>query len=280
MIPNSFQYKKASSVSEALSMMDDDSQILGGGHSLIPAMKLRLNSPETLIDISKIDSIRGIKLNEKSISIGAGTTHAEIAASDILAEHAPMFVQAASEIGDIQVRNVGTIGGSMAHADPAADWPAVLVASDAQVIIQSSEGSREVDIDQFFTGFYGTALQRGEIITSIRVPLTAGNRHSAYAKFKQPASRFAIVGCAVAADMDGTTVNEIRIGMTGLSESAFRVTSAESALKGQALSEASINGLDGDVTEGTSVMYDHYASVKYRTHLGRVFMKRALKKLL
>ena len=170
MIPNSFNYKKANSVDEALSMLDDDSQILGGGHSLIPALKLRLNAPGTLVDISKIDNIKSIKDNEKSITLGGGTTHADIAANAALAQHCPMIPQAANEIGDIQVRNCGTIGGSIAHADPAADWPAVLLAADANVMIQNKSGKRTVDIDQFFKGFYETALEEGEIITGISIP--------------------------------------------------------------------------------------------------------------
>ena len=191
-----------------------------------------------------------------------------------------MYVQAASEIGDVQVRNAGTIGGSIAHADPAADWPAVLIASNAQIIVQNNNENREIDADSFFTGFYDTALGEGEIITSIRIPLTASNRHSAYAKFKQPASRFAIVGCAVAVSMDGGTIQDIRIGMTGLSESAYRVKSAEAAMMGKSLSADTIAGLNVDVTEGNPVMSDHYASEKYRTHLAGVYMRRALRQLL
>lgn len=279
MIPVSFNYKKASSIEEALNMLDADAQILGGGHSLIPALKLRLNAPGTLVDISKIDSIRNIADNEKSITIGGGVTHAAIASSAALAEHCPMMVQAAKEIGDIQVRNCGTIGGSIAHADPAADWPAVLLAADANVIIQSKNGKRTVDIDQFFKGFFETALEEGEIITGISIPKTAFNRHSTYVKFKQPASRFAIVGCAAAADMNGNVINSVRIGITGVSESAYRAMAAESALSGQSLTADAIESAVVNITDGVDVMGDHYASEKYRTHLAHVYVKRALKKL-
>jgi len=279
MIPVSFNYKKASSVEEALNMLDDDAQILGGGHSLIPALKLRLNAPGTLVDISNIDSIKNISDNDKSITIGGGVTHAAIANSTVLAEHCPMMVQAAKEIGDIQVRNCGTIGGSIAHADPAADWPAVLLAADANVMIHGKSGRRTVDIDQFFKGFYETALEEGEIITGISIPKSPFNRHSTYVKFKQPASRFAIVGCAAAADMSGGTVNSIRIGITGVSESAYRALAAENALKGQTLNNDTIESAVTNITEGVSVMGDHYASEKYRSHLAHVYTKRALKKL-
>lgn len=279
MIPASFNYKKASSVEEALQMLDDDAQILGGGHSLIPALKLRLNAPGTLVDISKIDSIKNISDNEKSITIGGGVTHAAIANSAVLAEHCPMMVQAAKEIGDIQVRNCGTIGGSIAHADPAADWPAVLLAADANVIIQGKDGKKTIDIDQFFKGFYETALEEGKIITGISIPKTAFNQHSVYVKFKQPASRFAIVGCAAAADMSGGTINVVRIGITGVSESAYRPMAAENSLKGQPLNSDAIESAIVNITDGVSVMGDHYASEKYRTHLAHVYVKRALKNL-
>lgn len=279
MIPVSFDYKKATSVEEALSMLKGDAKILGGGHSLIPTLKLRLDAPGCLVDISKIESLRHIRENEKSISIGAAVTHAQIAADTALAEHCPMMRQAAEEIGDIQVRNKGTLGGSIAHADPAADWPAVLLAANAQVTIQGANGSRSVDIDQFFKGFYETAVQEGEIITSINIPKSKANKHSTYVKFKQPASRFAIVGCAAAIDMEGQTVVSARIGLTGVADAAYRVQNVENALAGKALNTDTIDAAVQDVTEGVSVMSDHYASEKYRSHLAQVFVKRALNRL-
>lgn len=280
MIPASFEYKRASSVDEALSMLGEDTQILGGGHSLIPAMKLRLNPVGNLVDISKIDAIKGISDNDKTVTIGGGATHASIASNAALDEHCPMMGQAAREIGDIQVRNVGTIGGSIAHADPAADWPAVLLASDANVIIRNKGGKRTVDIDQFFKGFYETALEEGEIITTISVPKTAANRHSTYVKFKQPASRFALVGCAAAIEMSGGVVKSARVALTGVGEYAYRATGVENALKGKALNADTIEAAVTNVTDGVDVMSDHYASEKYRTHLAHVFVKRALKELM
>ncbi len=277
MIANAFTYKRANSADEAVSMLNDQSKILAGGHSLIPAMKLRLNNPENLIDISQITSLRGITDNEGSISIGATTTHAEIAASDLLKQHIPMMGQTALSIGDIQVRNKGTIGGSMAHADPAADWPAALLAADAKVNITGPSGSRIVDIDHFFTGFFETALAENEIITSISIPKTASNAHSAYTKFKQPASRFAIVGCAAAVDLDGGIVRNIRVALTGVSENAFRATSVENALSGQPLNSESIaSAIANGVTQGNAVLSDHYASEEYRSHLAKVYVKKAL----
>ncbi len=280
MIPASFEYKKAGSIDEALSMLGEDAQILGGGHSLIPALKLRLNAPGTLVDISKIDGLKDINDNAKSITVGAGATHASIADNADLGNHCPMMGQAAREIGDIQVRNRGTIGGSMAHADPAADWPAVLLAANAQVTIHNNDGSRRVDIDQFFKGFYETALEEGEIITSINIPKSGFNANSTYVKFKQPASRFALVGVAAAIEMDGGVVKEARIGITGVGESAYRAMGVEKALEGKPLNEATISEAVTGVTEGVDVMSDHYASVKYRTHLAHVYVKRALRQLM
>ena len=280
MIPTSFNYKKANSIEEALGLLGEDVQILGGGHSLIPTLKLRLNAPETLVDISKIAAIKEIKDNDKTITIGGGATHGSIHANADLDLHCQVLVQAAGAIGDIQVRNVGTIGGSIAHADPAADWPAALLAADAKIVIQSKKGKREVDVDQFFKGFYETALEDGEIITAIRIAKNGLNANSAYVKFKQPASRFAIVGCAVAVEVSGGAVKAARVALTGVGESAYRVTSVEKALVGQALNATTIDAAVGDVTEGAEVMSDHYASAKYRAHLASVYVKRALKKLL
>ena len=280
MIPISFKYKKASTIDEALKLLEGDAQVLGGGQSLIPTLKLRLNAPGSLVDISKIENIKGIRDNDSSITVGGGATHASIAADAALAKHAPMMGQAAKEIGDVQVRNMGTIGGSIAHADPAADWPAVLLATDANVVIQGKNGKREVDIDQFFKGFYETALAEGEIITAIRIPKLASNHHSTYVKFKQPASRFAIVGVAAGIEMDGGVVKSARIGITGVGESAYRPMNVEKALVGKALNSDTIEAAVSNVTEGIEVMSDHYASAKYRTHLARVYVKRALRGLV
>jgi carbon-monoxide dehydrogenase medium subunit len=279
MIPASFEYKKANSVQEALGMLGADDKILAGGHSLIPAMKLRLNMPDALIDISKIDALKEIRDNEETITIGAGATHGDIANNKALQKHAPIVASAAGAIGDIQVRNRGTIGGSIAHADPSADWPAVLLAVDAKVVIASKDGKREVDIDQFFKGFYETALEDGEIITAIRIPKTKANANSYYAKFSQPASRFAIVGCAVAVEMDGSKVAKARVAFTGVSDTAYRATSIEDALVGGDLSEAQLENACAGATDGVDVMSDHFASEKYRSHLARVYAKRALRSL-
>lgn len=280
MIANQFEYKKTTSVEEAINLLNEDTQILGGGHSLIPALKLRLNNPATLVDISKIDALKGIEDKGGHITIGAVTTHAAIAANKLLTQEIPMMVEAASTIGDIQVRNVGTIGGSIAHADPAADWPAVLIAAHATIHLKSSNGNREVAVDDFFTGFYETALQEGEVITAISIPKNAANKNSAYVKFKQPASRFAIVGCAAAVNLEEGVTKAASIGITGVAEFAYRITSVEQALANHLFNTEAIEAAVTNITEGKDVMSDHYASEKYRTHLAHVYVKRALKKIL
>jgi len=279
MIPASFEYKKANSVQEALGMLGTDDKVLAGGHSLVPAMKLRLNMPDSLVDISGIASLQEIRDNDATITIGAGATHRSISENAALQEHAPVVAQSAGWIGDIQVRNKGTIGGSIAHADPAADWPAVLLAVDAKIVIANSGGSREVDIDQFFKGFYETALEDGEIITAIRIPKTEANKNSRYEKFAQPASRFAIVGCAVAVARSGGNVSSARVAFSGVSDTPYRASNIEAALVGGDLGEDHLSSACADATNGVDVMADHFASEKYRAHLASVYAKRALRNL-
>jgi carbon-monoxide dehydrogenase medium subunit len=282
MIPSKFTYHKPTTIKDAIALLSahgDNSKILAGGHSLIPVLKLRLNDPEHLIDITGIASVSGIRDNEKTITIGATATHAEIAANEAIQTHAPMIAQAAGMIGDIQVRNFGTIGGSIAHADPAADWPAVLLAANAQVVITNIEGSREVDIDQFFKGLFMTAMGDEEIITAIRIPKTAFNANSTYVKFPQPASRFALVGCAAAiANSDGY-ITEARVAFSGVSGTPFRDTNVEKSLKGQVLNEGSIATATASVADDVSVMSDHFAAEKYRKHLAAVYARKALSAL-
>lgn len=264
MIPVAFDYQRATTVDEALAALSGDSKILAGGHSLLPAMKLRLNQPAKLVDITKIDALKGIKEEDGEIVIGAATTHAAIANNDIIKKQLPFFAEGASWIGDVQVRNHGTIGGSLAHADPAADWSALVLAADAAIEVQSSKGKRRIKATDFFTGLFSTALEEGEIITAIRIPVPAAGTKTSYQKFVQPASRFAIVGCAVMRKPDGKT----NIAFTGVSDTPFRDSAAESA---SGMSEA----IDAAVAN-VSVLSDHYASEEYRKHLAKVYLKKAL----
>ncbi|MFK7934918.1 MAG: FAD binding domain-containing protein [Saprospiraceae bacterium] len=281
MIATAFDYKKASSVAEAISMLQsaEDGKILAGGHSLVPAMKLRLNSPDTLIDISKISGLRYIKDEGDRITIGANATHGEIANSDAIQSAIPMVAQAASMIGDPQVRNRGTIGGSLAHADPAADWPALMLAADATFHLEGPNGERHVSASDFFTGFYETALGENELITSIHLPKPTAGSVSTYQKFVQPASRFAIVGCAIQLTLDGSTIQDARVAFSGLSEYAFRDGASEAALKGCPLNDATINSVMSNAGKADFVLSDHFASEEYRSHLARVYFKRAMQHL-
>lgn len=278
MIPSNFEYQRASSVDEAISLLQEsggDARLLAGGHSLLPAMKLRLAAPEKLIDISKIAELNYINDEGGTIAIGAGATHYAIQSSDVVQSKAALFSKTAGSIGDIQVRNAGTIGGSIAHADPAADWPAAILASDAEIVVKGPGGQRTIAAADFFTGLFATALADGEIITEVRVPANSG-AGSSYMKFSQPASRFAIVGCAAIVTKNGNRAESVRVAFTGAADAAFRDTEVENALTGQSLDAASIAAAAEKAAEGRDLLSDHFASEDYRRHLAKVFAKRAL----
>jgi len=279
MIPSEFQYYRAGSVKEAIDLLSEkgpDAKILAGGHSLLPAMKLRLNNPAVLIDIGSIPDLSYIREEDGNLIIGAGTTHGELAASQLIGDSIPMLAETAATIGDLQVRNKGTIGGSLAHADPAADWPAALLAADAEIVINGASGSRAVAVVDFFKGLFTTDLGESEIITEIRVPRPPENTLSTYLKFEQPASRFAIVGCAAMVTRNNGACENVRVAFTGVSATPFRDSRVEQALEGKALDEETINAACDNAATGVDVMSDHFASQEYRSHLAKVFAKRAL----
>lgn len=272
MIPATFDYQKARTVVEVIAALSGDVKILAGGHSLLPAMKLRMNRPSKLVDITGLAALKGIKEEDGEIVIGAAVTHADIAYDKLIKNKLPFFTQAASLVGDLQVRNHGTIGGSLAHADPAADWPALVLAADAAIEVQGSNGKRRIKATDFFTGLFTTALQDGEIITAIRIPIPADGTKTSYHKFEQPASRFAIVGCAVMRLADGKT----NIAFTGVSEHAFRDSTAENEVSGKPLNNESIAAAADAAVNNVTVLGDHFASEEYRTHLAKVYLKKAL----
>jgi carbon-monoxide dehydrogenase medium subunit len=274
MIPVDFEYKKAKTLDEALAALSSgDSKLLAGGHSLIPAMKLRLSQPAMLVDIADIPALKGIKAENGEITINAGATHADIEHSKLIKELLPFFHAAATMIGDVQVRNKGTIGGSLAHADPAADWPALVLAADASIEVASAVGNRTIAATDFFTGLFSTALQENEIITAIRIPVPAEGAKSVYLKFENPASRFAVVGCAVLRLPNKITT----IAFTGVADYAFRDTAAEMAVSGKTLDEDTINDAVNAAVFGVNVLSDNFASEDYRKHLAQVYLRRALK---
>jgi carbon-monoxide dehydrogenase medium subunit len=273
MIPAAFDYTKATTIEEALAALTDGSKLLAGGYSLIPAMRLRLMQPAKLVDISGIQSLKGIREEDGEIIINAGTTHDEILKDNLIKTRLPLFAQAASIIGDVQVRNRGTIGGSLAHADPAADWPAPVLAADAIIEVKSSSGNRNIPATEFFTGLFSTRLQPDEIITAIRIPFLEEGTKGAYRSFEQPASRFAVVGCAVLRFPNGNT----NIAFTGLADTPFRDRGAEAALAGQAIDDAAIDRAVAAAVNGIEPLSDRFASAEYRIHLAKVYLKKALK---
>lgn len=277
MIPSLFDYQKASSLDDALSSIgDEETKLLAGGHSLLPVMKLRLSSPSKVVDIGHLAELNYIKEDGGQIAIGATTTHHQIATSDLVQQKAPALAQAAGLIGDVQVRNRGTIGGSVAHADPAADYPGALLALEAEVVVQNSSGKRTIQTGDFFIDLFETALASNEAVVEVRVPINAANQNSCYLKFPQPASRFPIVGCAVALENEGGVCREVRVGFSGVANAAFRDSGVENEIRGQAISEKTISSAASKAAEGVSILEDMHASQDYRKHLSKVFAKRAL----
>lgn len=267
MITQQFEYTKPATLKEALALIADGGKPLAGGMSLIPMMKLRLAAPEKLVDLNGIGDLSYIREDGGVIRIGAMTTHYQIESSALLAAKCALLPKAAAQIGDVQVRNMGTIGGSIAHADPAADWPASLIALGATVKLQSATGSREVAAEDFFVDTLTSAAEADELVTEIVVPVDAAGAKSTYLKFYQPASGFAIVGVAV---QKGN--GSVRIGITGVGSKAYRASAVEAALAaGKSAAEAAAGAADG-----IDANSDIHASAEYRKHLAAVYVKRAL----
>lgn len=283
MIPAQFDYVRAKTIDEALSLLsqNEDAKILAGGHSLIPAMKLRLAMPSMLVDIGRIKDLSYIREEGDQILIGAATTHYQIESSDLLKRICPLLPDCAGHIGDMQVRNKGTIGGSVAHADPAGDWPAAIIALDAELIATSKNGDRSIRADDFFVDLMTTALEAGEILREIRIRKSAPGTGQAYAKMAHPASGFAVVGVAANLSLSGDgNCEKASIGITGLSAKAFRPAGVESALKGAKLNDETIAGASAHATDAIDVNGDLFASADYRKHLAEVYTRRAIAEAL
>ena len=278
MIPAQFDYIVAKSLDEAVKLLGqhpDEAKVLAGGHSLIPAMKLRLAQPATLIDIARIKDLAYIRESGEVISIGATTTHHQIESSDLLKKICPLLAVTASHIGDVQVRNKGTIGGSVAHADPAADWPAAMIALGAEMTAVGGKGERVIIADVFFVDMLTSALEPGELLREIRIQVPTGKFGQAYKKVPHPASGFAVVGVAVSLTLDGGgKIASAGIGITGVASKAYRASAVEKALVGNGVDQA--KAAAAHATDGIDANGDLFASAKYRRHLAEVYTARAI----
>jgi aerobic carbon-monoxide dehydrogenase medium subunit len=279
MIPASFDYIAAKSLEEAISLLakhKDDAKVLAGGHSLLPAMKLRLMQPKVLIDLGRIKDLSYIKEEGGQIRIGAMTTHFQVEMSDLLRRSCPLLPETASHLGDMQVRNKGTIGGSLVHSDPAADWPASILALDAELVARGAKGDRVIKASDFFVEMLTTSLEPGEVLREIRIPAGKGKVGQAYVKVRHPASGFAVVGVAVNLSIDGGKCQSAAIGITGVSSKAYRAAKVEGALKGKALDGKTLGAAAAFAADGVDVNSDLYASTEYRKQLAAVYTRRAL----
>jgi len=273
MLPASFDYQCPKTLDEAINLLsqNEDAKVLAGGHSLVPAMKLRLAQPRLVVDLSRLADLSYIRESAGAIAIGAMTTHFDIESSSLLQQKCPLLPELASQIGDVQVRNRGTLGGSVVHADPAADWPAAILALDAELEIAGpTSGRRTLKASDFFVEMMQTAVQPNEILCEIRVPTTA--KSVAYVKFAQKASGFAIAGIAVVLDKSNKTA---RVGITGIAPKAYRATAVERELNGKDLTEQTIRAAAAKVIDEVEPLNDIHASAEFRAHLAQVNCRRA-----
>ena len=282
MFPASFGYFAARSLEEALELLTkhgEGAKLLAGGHSLIPAMKLRLASPRYLIDLGQVPGLSGVRVDGDSLAIGALTVHADVASSELVRQRLPGLAETASVIGDLQVRNRGTIGGSVAHADPAADFPVILTALAASFVLVSPAGKRTVAAEKFFIDFFTTALAPNEVLTEIRVPLPPAGAGTAYAKLGHPASGYVVVsaGALVVRQPSGRCASA-RVAIGGLGSVPIRATATETALQGQPLNPEVIAAAAAKAAEGTDPDGDLYASADYKRHMAAVYARRAIEK--
>lgn len=282
MIPSAFDYHTPTSLSEALTLLGqhgDEAKVLAGGQSLLPALKLRLSSVGHLVDLGRINDLSYIKEDKGSLCIGACATHYEVESSALLKQKCSLLAECAANIGDVQVRNRGTIGGSLAHADPAADYPAAILALDAEIQVVSATGSRVLKAEDFFVDMLTTALEPGEIVTEVRIAPCAAKTGSVYLKVPQPASGFAVVGVAAVVTLDAKgNCATVRVGVTGAAAKGFRAKATEAALVGKTPDANAIAQAATKAADGVDTLGDIFASAEYRAHLVQVYAKRALAK--
>lgn len=282
MIPARFDYIAAQSVrhaTELLKQYGDGAKILAGGHTLLPVLKLRMAAPEILIDIGKLAELKGIAPGPGKISIGALTTHGEIARSDTLKKYLPLMTEAAEQIADPLVRNRGTIGGSLVNADPSADWPAIMLALNARMRLVNGTQERQVAVEDFFVGMFTSATRPDELLAQIDIPVLPVDAQSTYLKFRHPASGYAVAGVACVWVSEHGVCRDCRIALTGVAEQPFRAHAVERALIGKRTSRADIEESVALVTSGIDVLSDGFADQDYRSNLARVLTLRALQKV-
>jgi carbon-monoxide dehydrogenase medium subunit len=279
MYASAFEYYRANTVQEAVDLLraHPGAKLLAGGHSLLPQMKLRVAQPPTLIDIGRVADLAGISISGASINIGAGTTHNAIATSAVIREHCAVLSEAAGQIGDQQVRNRGTIGGSLSHADPSADLPTVVIALGATLTAVGPRGPRSIPAGQFFTDLFTTALAEDEVLTAITVPSMGAGTGANYQKHEHPASGYAVVGVAALVSVSGGACQSASIAIGGATANPVRASAAESAITGRKADAGAIAAAADKAAEAiTNPLGDHYASAEYRRHLASVLTKRAL----
>ena len=278
MIPAQFDYLAPTTIDEALAALaehGDDAKIIAGGQSLLPVLRMRLNAPEVVIDLGKIEALRGIREDGEALVIGAMTTHADVGSDALVAEHASLITKAVEHLADAQVRHRGTFGGALAHADPAGDLGAPALALGAEFVIAGPGGTRTVVAADFFEDLFSTAIGDDEILTEVRVPKHTGwGAH--YEKFVRVAHQWPIVAVAATVKADGGTISEARVGLTNMGSTPLRATAVEQALVGQPATEDAVRRAAGAVSEGTNPPSDLNGDADYRRHLAGVLTRRAV----
>ena len=279
MIPSKFDYVRPNSVDEAVAALKaggEDSKVITGGQSMLPLLRLRLAAPSILVDCARIDEMKGVKDNGDSVTIGAATTHWDVLHNDIVKTHVKLLADATATVADPQVRHRGTLGGALAHGDPAGDLPAVVLALDATMEIAGAKGRRQVAAKDFFVDYFTTAVGPDEILVSITIPKLGKGWGTCYEKFNRTANGWAIVGVAAAVKVEGGKITDARIGLTNCAAVPVRASSVESALKGASASAAEIEAASQSAAEGTRATSDLAADKEYREHLMRVITARAV----
>ncbi|WP_020387575.1 FAD binding domain-containing protein [Kribbella catacumbae] len=277
MIPVAFDYYAPTSVDEAVALLreHDDAKVLAGGQSLMPVLRLRLAAPEVIVDLGRIEELNGIREDGDALVIGAMTPHSVVQADPLIAEHASLISLATATIADPQVRHRGTFGGSLAHADPAGDLPAVAVALDAFFVIAGANSRRTVGAADFFEGVFSTAIGEDELLVEIRVPKYTGwGAH--YEKFNRVAQQWSIVAVAATVRLDGGTITEARVGLTNMGSTPIRATAVEQALVGQPATAEAVRAAAAHAADGTSPPTDLNGDADYRRHLASVLTRRAV----